>query len=63
MWDGVMQKDEYAWFFWKVFVGTFTKDLKHLESSLLSGEFMIDLEKCVNTEMQFSVGKVLRTVM
>lgn len=60
MWNGVIQ---YAWVFWKVCVGTFTKDLKYLESSLLSGEFMIDLEKYVNTEMQFSVGKVLRIVM
>lgn len=61
MWGGVIRK-KYAWVFYKVFVGTFIKDPKHLESSLLSGEFIIDMEKCVNTDMGFSVDKALRIV-
>lgn len=46
-----------------MFVDTFIKDTKHLESSLLSVDFMIDVKKCVTTVMGFPVDKVLRIVM
>lgn len=58
MWSGVIQK-ECALIFQKVFAGTFIKDPKHLERSLVSGEFITDVEKCVNTKMELSVDKVL----
>lgn len=45
-----------------MFVGTFIKDPKHLESSLLSSEFITDVEKLVNAEVGFSVNKVLQIV-
>lgn len=43
--------------------GIFIKDPKHLESSLSSGEFVIDVGKCMNTEMEFYVSEVLRILM
>lgn len=45
-----------------MFVGTFIKDPKHLESSLLSGKFITDVEKFVSAEVGFSVDKVLQIV-
>lgn len=42
-----------------MFAGTFIKNPKHLESSLMSGEFLTNVEKCVNTKVEFSVDKVL----
>lgn len=46
-----------------MFAETFIKDTKHLESSLLSDDFRIDVKKCVNTVMGFSVDGVLRIVV
>lgn len=46
-----------------MFVETLIKDTKDLESSLLPGDFTIDVKKCVNTVIGFSVDKILRRVM
>lgn len=46
-----------------MFVDIFIRDTKHLESSLLTGDLMIDVKKCVNSVMGFLVEKILRIVV